>query len=127
MVIFIALLTTTITGIFLWLLIPHSLDVVFPGYSRTAWIAVHVYSGVMGTGVIVLYIAWHRVWLKAMRGRTLREMSAKLRANRVVDRMMWINYITMNIFGALAWLLYCNADIYAVRVADCLRVVSGEV
>jgi len=123
--IFITLLTTTITGIFLWLVISHDLSVVFLGFSRTAWIAAHAYSGVIGLGGIVLHIDWHWVWLKAMRGRALKEMTPKLRANRVVDRIMWIVFITTNIFGAISWIIYYLSDNYVVNGADRLHVVSG--
>jgi len=123
--IFVALLITTITGFILWLVIPHKLDIIFLGFSRSAWVTAHICLGVVGLACIVLHIVWHWGWLKALRGRPLREMKETLRANRIVDRIMWITYITTNVFGAIAWALHFGDDIYVVSVPDRLHVVFG--
>ena len=125
--IFVALLITTIAGLFLWLVIPHKLDIVFLGFSRSVWVAAHIYSGAVGLAGIVMHIVWHWDWLKALRGRPFSGMPKKLRANRVVDRIMWIALIATNAFGAIAWALHFGEDIYVVGVSDRLHVVFGVV
>jgi len=40
--IFAAFLLTGISGFLLWLVIPHQLDIVFLGFSRSVWVAVHM-------------------------------------------------------------------------------------
>ena len=40
--IFMALLITTLTGYFLWLVIPHKLDIFYLGFSRSTWVAAHI-------------------------------------------------------------------------------------
>jgi hypothetical protein len=87
--IFMALLITTITGSILWLVIPHKLDIVFLGFPRSVWVAAHICFGVVGLAGIVIHIVRHWGWLKALRGRPLGGMPEKLRANRVVDRIIW--------------------------------------
>ncbi len=77
--IFVALLITTITGIVLWLVIPHKLDIVFLGFSRSVWVAAHIYSGVVGHAGIVMHIVRNWGWLEALRGRFLKGMPGKLR------------------------------------------------
>jgi hypothetical protein len=124
-IIFVALLITTITGLFLWLVIPHKLDIVFLGFSRSMWAAAHIHSGVVGLAGIVMHIVWHWDWLKALRGRPLSGMPEKLRANRVVDRIMWITFIATNVFGAIAWALPFGDDIYIVSVPNRLHIVFG--
>jgi hypothetical protein len=121
--IFVAFLITTITGCILWLVIPHIWESGFLGFSRSGWVAVHICFGVVGLSGIIFHIVWHWGWLKALRGRPLRGMPEKLRANRVVDRVMWITYIATNLFGAIAWALHIGDDNYIVRVPDRLHVV----
>jgi hypothetical protein len=123
--IFVVLLITSITGCILWLVIPYKLDVVFLGFSRSAWVFTHICSGVVGLAGNVIHIARHWGWLKALRGRNIRGMPEKLCANRVVDRVMWITFITTNVFGAIAWALHFGDNIYIVRVPDRLHVVFG--
>ena len=64
-------------------------------------------------------------WLKALRGRPLAGMPKKLRANRVVNRIMWFAYLATNISGAIAWALHFGDNIYIVRVPHRLHVVFG--
>ena len=123
--IFVAFLITTITGFILWLVIPHKLDIVFLGFSRSVWIAAHICFGVVGLAGIVIHIVRHWGWLKALRGRPLSGMPEKLRANRVVDRIMWFTFIATNVFGALAWAFHLGDDVYIVNVPDRLHVVFG--
>lgn len=123
--IFVALLITTLTGFFLWLVIPHTLDIFYLGLPRSTWVAAHICFGMMGLAGIVLHIVWHWDWLKALRGRPLAGMQKKLRANRVVNRIMWFAYIATNVSGALAWALHLGVDTYIVRVPDRLHVVFG--
>jgi hypothetical protein len=124
-IIFVALLITTITGFLLWLIIPHKLDISFLGFSRSAWVAAHICFGVVGLAGIVIHIARHWGWLKALRGRPLSGMPEKLRAKRVVDRIMWFTYIATNAFGAIAWAFHFGDGIYIVRFPDRLHVVFG--
>ena len=123
--IFAVLLITTLTGFFLWLVIPHYLDFTYLGFSRSTWVASHICFGVMGLAGIALHIVWHWGWLKALRGRPLAGMPKKLRANRVVNRIMWFAYLATNISGAIAWALHFGDNIYIVRVPDRLHVVFG--
>jgi hypothetical protein len=88
--IFVALLITATIGFILWLVIPNKPDIVFLGFSRSEWVVPHICFGVLGLTGIVLHIVWPWGWLQALRGRRLRGMPEKLRANRVVDRIMWI-------------------------------------
>ena len=123
--IFAVLLITTLTGFFLWLVIPRYLDFTYLGFSRGTWVASHICFGVMGLAGIALHIVWHWGWLKALRGRPLGGMKKKLRANRVVNRVMWFAYLATNISGAIAWVLHLGNDAYIVRVPDRMHVVFG--
>lgn len=123
--IFVALLITTITGFLLWLVIPHKLDIIFLGFSRNMWVAAHICLGVVGLAGIVVHIVMHWGWLKALRGRPLSGMPEKVRANRIVDRILWITFIATNVFGAIAWAFHFGDDANIVSVPDRLHVVFG--
>jgi Domain of unknown function (DUF4405) len=123
--IFVALLVATTTGLMLWLVMPHRLEAVLLGSSRRVWVAAHICSGAVGLAGIVMHIVRHWNWLKALRGRRLSGLPEKLRANRVVDRIMWITYIATNVFGAMAWALQFGNDVYAVSVPERLHAAFG--
>jgi len=123
--IFGALLITTLTGFLLWLVIPHTLDIFYFRLPRSTWVAAHICFWMVGLAGIILHIVWHWDWLKALRGRPLAGMNKKLRANRVVDRIMWFAYIATNMFGAIGWALHFGDDTYVVGVPDRLHVVFG--
>lgn len=122
---FMALLITTVTGLFLWLVIPHTVDVSFLGLARRMWVVIHISSGFVMLAGVVMHIVWHWQWLKALRGRPLRAIPKQVRANRVVDRLIWITFITTNVFGVIAWTLHFGDDTCVLSVADRLHVVTG--
>lgn len=124
-IIFAALLITILTGFILWLVIHHKVVILFLGFSRGVWVSAHICFGAVGLAGVVMHIARHWGWLKALRGRPLKTMPEKVRANRVVDRIMWLTFIATNVFGAIAWALHLGAEPYIVRVPDRLHVVFG--
>lgn len=95
-------LTTTVTGLVLWRVSTPSLNGEFLGMSCQVWVAIHDVAGVLGLAGVGLHVAWHWDWLRALRGRSLRTMPTKLRANRVVDRVMWICFLAANAMGVVA-------------------------
>ena len=120
---FVVMLIATITGLLLWLVIPHKFDIIFLGLSRAEWISTHIYSGLSGLVGIVIHIVWHRNWLKALRGRSIRGLPDKVRANRIVNRVMWLNFIAAVVFGAAAWVIHFNKSNNFVSSIDRFHVV----
>lgn len=123
--IFVALLLTTATGFALWRILPHSPMASFAGLSRQVWLVAHVGAGAIGLAGIVLHVAWHWAWLRALRGRPLREMPMKLRANRVVDRAMWLCYIAANVCGALTAAFHFHDTSAAILIPERPHVAFG--
>jgi hypothetical protein len=123
--IFVAFLVTTTTGIILWLVISHGLEFFLLGYSRSVWVAVHACFGMVGLAGIVMHIVVHRGWLKALRGRSLSRMPKKVRAYRVVDRVMWIIFIATTVFGGITWALHVGDGMVVVSLADRLHAAFG--
>jgi hypothetical protein len=122
---FVDLLITALTGSTLWLAVPHKMDIIFLGLSRGEWITVHIFFWLVGLSGILIHLVWHRGWLKALRGRPISGLSKKLRANRIVDRILWILYIAVVGFGAAAWAISFSDSIYRVSLPDRLHVVFG--
>src|SRR5512143_1634866 len=98
---FVTFLATGYTGLLLWLFIPHQAAAVFLGFDRHFWLIAHICSGLISVAGSVLHVVWHRLWLKALRGRRIASLPAKLRSNRIMDRFVWIAFIATNVFAGL--------------------------
>jgi hypothetical protein len=122
---FVTFLATVFTGLLLWRVRPHSDNSVFAGIDRAVWLAFHVGSGFLGLLGVIIHIVWHRYWLKALRGRSLRTLKRPVRANRVVDRLTWITFIAANIIGMLTWLLSAGLPAEASKIFDRLHVAAS--
>ncbi|PKN99711.1 MAG: hypothetical protein CVU42_06910 [Chloroflexi bacterium HGW-Chloroflexi-4] len=101
-VIFAALLITTLSGFLLWLGNSEK-GLSSLGSTFSVWRTMHLYTAMIGFTGIVLHVVAHWKWLKALRGRRISEMPKKLRANRIVNRVMWFTYIASVIFGMFSW------------------------
>lgn len=123
--IFMALLITVMTGFLLWLAISHQLASVFLGFSHREWVTAHISIGVVGLAGVAWHIIWHWDWLKALRRRRLNEMPKKVRANRLLDRVMWLTFMATNAFGVIAWVLHYGNHVYLVKIPDRPHVVFG--
>lgn len=123
-IIFTALLITTFSGFLLWLGNPDK-GIISLGSTFSLWLIMHVYASIIGLTGIVLHIVAHWKWLKALRGRRISEMPKKLRANRIVNRAMWLTYIASVFFGSFPWAMRqcCNIDF--VLTANRLHVGFG--
>lgn len=95
-------LTTAATGLVLWRIAGASLTLELLGLARPVWLTLHEGAGLLGLVGVGLHVAWHWDWLRALRGRSLRTMPARLRANRLVDRVMWVCFLSANAIGVLA-------------------------
>jgi len=123
--IFVAFLTTTMTGFLLWLVIPHRSGLLFLRSSRSVWLSAHVSCALVVLASIVMHVVRHWDWLKALRRRPLGALQGKVRANRIVNRIMWIVFISTTVFGAMAWAFDSQDDHYYVSVPDRLHVAFG--
>ena len=98
---FVTCLATVYTGLLLWLFIPYQAAAVFLGFDRHFWLIAHICSGLISVAGNVLHVVWHRLWLKALRGRRIASLPVKIRSNRVMDRYVWITFIATFVFGML--------------------------
>ena len=120
---FVTFLLAVFTGLLLWVLIPHQSAAVFLGFNRHSWLTAHICSGLASAAGIVIHIIWHRDWFKALRKRPIASLPPKLRANRVIDRLIWMIFLATGVFGALAWILSAGGNI--VSISSRLHVAFG--
>lgn len=120
---FVTCLATFFTGLLLWLFIPHQAAAAFLGFDRHFWLTAHICSGLTSVAGSILHVVWHRLWLKALRGRRIGSLPAKVRSNRVMDRYVWITFIATNVFGALDWIIPAHEN--SVSILGRLHVAFG--
>ncbi|MFN8594933.1 MAG: hypothetical protein U0559_01930 [Anaerolineae bacterium] len=101
---FVTCLSTVFTGLVLWLLMLQQVTTIFLGCNRPFWLTVHICSGLTSIAGSVIHVIWHRAWLKALRQRRIASLSSRLRANRIIDRIIWITFLATSVFGALDWI-----------------------
>jgi hypothetical protein len=120
---FVTFVSTAFTGLLLWLLIPHQAAAAFLGFNRHFWLAAHICSGLTSVAGSVVHVIWHREWLKALRRRRIASLPPKLRANRVMDRFVWITFLATSVFGGLDWIIPAREN--SVSISSRLHVAFG--
>ena len=105
--IFAAFLVTAITGLLLWLVMPHesgSRWFTFLGLSRQAWINVHQWVGLgmlVGAGA---HIALHWKWIVCAADRFFKKLTHQARINFTLDSLLFAAFFLTSLSGLLAWL-----------------------
>jgi len=120
---FVTCLATFYTGLLLWLFIPHQAAAAFLGFDRHFWLTAHICSGLTSVAGSILHVVWHRFWLKALRGRRIASLPAKVRSNRVMDRYVWITFIATFVFGTLDLMIPIGEN--SVGIFARLHVAAG--
>jgi len=98
---FTTFLLTSFTGLIIWLIIKPQTALTFSGYIRESWLKAHICSGLASVLCTVIHLVWHKDWLSALRGRSISSLPLKLKANRILDRIIWISFLSASGFGVL--------------------------
>ncbi len=102
---FVTFLLTIFSGFILWLVIPLKSAASFLGLNRHLWQTIHTYPSLVSIAGIVIHVAWHKEWLKAFRNRPISSLPRKIKANRVLNRIIWICFLATSVFGIFGWFL----------------------
>ncbi|MBP1611029.1 MAG: hypothetical protein H6Q04_3264 [Acidobacteria bacterium] len=102
---FVTFLSTVLSGLLLWLVFSHQAAAIILGFNRYFWLTAHICSGLASVAGSVVHVIWHRDWLKALRKRPITSLPSKLRANRVLDRFVWITFLATSAFGAFDYII----------------------
>jgi len=120
---FVTLLLTVFTGLILWLVVPFKSAGSFLGLDHHLWLTIHGYASLVSIAGIALHVAWHKTWLKALRNRTTSSLTRKIKANRMVNRIIWIAFLAAGVFGILGWVVEKNES--QLNIFSRLHVVLG--
>lgn len=122
---FVTFSLTFFTGIATWILAQPQTALTFPGNNREFWLTAHLYSGLASVLCTVIHVIWHKKWLSMLRGRAISSLPLKLKANRILDRIIWISFLTASGFSLLSLVLPGTG--YRVSILIRLHVAFGLV
>jgi hypothetical protein len=117
----ITFLLTVFTGFIVWLVVPFKSATTFLRFDHQLWQTIHTYSSLLSIAGIGIHVAWHKSWLKALRNRPASSLPRKIKANRVVNRIIWITFLAASVLGTLGWFMQNNQS--QVNIFSRLHVV----
>jgi len=107
---FVTFVLANFSGFILWLVIPLNSAASFIGLNRQLWQVMHLCASLVSITGSAIHVAWHKTWLKALRNRPPASLPRKIKANRVVNRIIWITFLAASVFGFLGWCLQNNSS-----------------
>lgn len=103
--IFVVFLVTAVTGLLLWLAVPHGPNpqaITFWGLARHRWVRVHAGFGMVTLIGAVVHIALHWKWIKAVSRRSSKDLAKRVRLNWTLDKLLFVAFILANVSGFAA-------------------------
>jgi hypothetical protein len=106
--IFTTFVVTAITGLLLWLVIPHgreSQSLIFLGLTRSTWVDIHDW---VGLGMLIgaaTHVALHWKWVSCIAGRFFQKLARQARVNFSLDSLLFAAFFLASLSGLVAWLL----------------------
>ena len=107
---FATFILTILSGFILWLVIPLKSTASFLGFDHYLWQTMHIYASLVSISGSLIHVAWHKSWLKALRKRHISSLPRKIKANRVVNRLIWITFLAASVLGILGWFVQNNSS-----------------
>lgn len=96
------------TGIVLWLVLPEgrgSSIALFWGLTKSVWLDIHVWSGVVMFLGAAAHILIHWRWIICVGKRYFQKLAKQARINFTLNTMIFIGFLLANISGFVIWLL----------------------
>ena len=103
-----AFLVTAVTGLLLWLVLPHgpgSQSSVFLGLTRYAWIDIHDWAGLAMLLGAATHIALHWKWILCVAGRYFKRLARQARINFSLNSLLFIAFFLVSLSGLVAKLV----------------------
>jgi hypothetical protein len=101
-------LVTAVTGLLLWLVIPHESGnhtLTFLGLARSTWIDIHVWVGLamlIGAGT---HIALHWKWISCVAERYFKKLARQARVNFALNSLLFTAFFLAGLSGLVVWLV----------------------
>jgi len=106
--IFIAFITTTITGLLLWLVLPEgpgSRSAILLGLTKESWISVHNWAGISMLFGAIIHILFHWKWIICIGKRYFQKLAKQARVNFSINTFLFISFVIVNLSGLIIWLI----------------------
>jgi hypothetical protein len=106
--IFMALVTTTITGVFLWLIFPTgsgSSYFIYLGISKSNWVILHDWAGMAMLVGLLIHVVLHWDWIVCIASRLTHRLPLQARTNFGLDAIVGILFLAVSISGLISWLV----------------------
>lgn len=106
-VIFITFVLTALTGVILWLILPDgsgSSYSLFLGISKSTWVTVHDWAGVVILVGLLTHVVLHWEWVACIAARFPRPLPRQVRTNFGLDAILGIIFLVVSISGLISWL-----------------------
>jgi|GEM_PF-650323 len=106
--IFIAFITTSMTGLLLWLGIPEgagSRSAILLGLTKESWISIHNWAGIGMLMGAIIHILFHWKWIICIGKRYFKKLAKQARYNFSINTFLLISFMIVNLSGLIIWLL----------------------
>ncbi|RMH36675.1 MAG: DUF4405 domain-containing protein, partial [Gammaproteobacteria bacterium] len=106
--IFTIFLVTAITGLLVWLVLPHGRggeDFVFLGVTRHSWISLHTWVGLGLLAGVAAHLILHWQWISCVGGRFFKKLARQARINFSLDSLLFVVFFLVNLSGLVMWLV----------------------
>ena len=106
--ILIAFMITAITGLLLWLVLPHgpgTQSFIFFGLTRGTWIDIHDWAGLAMLIGAATHIALHWKWISCVADRFFKKLARQARINFSLNSVLFVTFFLASLSGLLVWLL----------------------
>jgi hypothetical protein len=106
--IFVAFLITAITGLLLWLVVPHEQgsQTLLLELARRTWVGIHDWAGIVVLTGVATHIALHWKWITCVAGRYLGKLAQQARINFSLNSLLFAAFVVVNLSGLVAWLIW---------------------
>lgn len=102
-----AFLTTAVTGLFLWVIVPGgpgSRETLFMGLPRHTWVEWHNWLGLGLLLGVIIHLTLHWQWLGCVAQRFFKQAAKQVRLNFSLDTLLFMAFFLTSLSGLVLWL-----------------------